>query len=174
MGKSKTEKSPKKSKQEKSSSEKTKEKIETEETEFNPANISAISFPMAEVNLKKKLLKVVKKATKHKHVKRGIKEVVKGIRKGDKGLVVLAGNISPIDVISHVPVLCEENNVPYIYVNSKEELGFAGLTKRPTSCIMIIPGGKGGKAPEYDEYKESFVEVSKTIKTINENAFSSA
>jgi hypothetical protein len=35
-------------------------------------------------------------------------------------LCVIAGNISPIDVITHVPILCEENGVPYIYVPSKE------------------------------------------------------
>lgn len=35
-------------------------------------------------------------------------------------LCVIAGNISPIDVITHLPILCEEANVPYIYVTSKE------------------------------------------------------
>ena len=35
-------------------------------------------------------------------------------------ICVIAGNISPIDVITHVPILCEEANVPYIYVPSKE------------------------------------------------------
>ena len=33
--------------------------------------------------------------------------------------VVIAGDISPIDVISHVPVTCEDNSVPYVYVPSK-------------------------------------------------------
>jgi hypothetical protein len=33
---------------------------------------------------------------------------------------VIAGNISPIDVITHVPVLCEEADIPYVYVPSKE------------------------------------------------------
>ena len=32
---------------------------------------------------------------------------------------IIAGDISPIDVISHVPVLCEDSKVPYIYVPSK-------------------------------------------------------
>ena len=32
----------------------------------------------------------------------------------------MAGDISPIDVITHIPVLCEENQIPYIYVPSKE------------------------------------------------------
>jgi H/ACA ribonucleoprotein complex subunit 2 len=33
---------------------------------------------------------------------------------------MIAGNISPIDVITHVPILCEEANIPYVYVPSKE------------------------------------------------------
>ena len=44
---------------------------------------------------------------------------MKGLRKGEKGIVVLAGDISPIDVISHLPVLCEDNDVPYVFVTSK-------------------------------------------------------
>jgi H/ACA ribonucleoprotein complex subunit 2 len=51
---------------------------------------------------------------------------------------VLAGNISPIDVITHVPVLCEDAGVPYIYVPSKEALGAAGGTKRPTSVMLVL------------------------------------
>lgn len=35
-------------------------------------------------------------------------------------LCIIAGNISPIDVITHVPILCEESNIPYIYVPTKE------------------------------------------------------
>ena len=35
-------------------------------------------------------------------------------------LVILAGDTSPIDVFSHIPVLCEENQIPYVYVPSKE------------------------------------------------------
>lgn len=33
--------------------------------------------------------------------------------------VVIAGDISPIDVISHIPIACEDNKVPYAYVPSK-------------------------------------------------------
>lgn len=34
-------------------------------------------------------------------------------------LCIIAGDISPIDVISHLPVFCEENEVPYVFVTSK-------------------------------------------------------
>ena len=58
-------------------------------------------------------------AASAKMLRRGVKEVVKGLRKGEKGFVVMAGDISPIDVISHLPVLCEDNDVPYVFVASK-------------------------------------------------------
>lgn len=35
-------------------------------------------------------------------------------------ICVLAGDISPIDVITHIPIVCEDNKVPYIFVPSKE------------------------------------------------------
>ena len=40
-------------------------------------------------------------------------------------------------VIAHVPIFCEEKGVPYIYVPSKEELGAASQTKRPTSIVLV-------------------------------------
>ncbi|KAJ2610195.1 snoRNA-binding protein [Coemansia sp. RSA 1365] len=121
-------------------------------------NLAPIAHPLADKKLAKKTLKTVKKAVKHRHVKRGVKEVVKGLRKGDKGLVVLAGNISPVDVLSHIPVLCEDNQVPYIFVPSREELGGSCSTKRPTCCLMIIPGGKGANGVAHEDYKETYEE----------------
>jgi len=64
----------------------------------------------------------------------------------------MAGDISPIDVISHIPVLCEEANIIYCYVPSKEDLGAASQTKRPTSCVLL-------SIKDGDEYKELFNEV---------------
>ena len=83
-------------------------------------------------------LQSVKKAAKAKLIFRGVKEVTKALRKKEKGfdrclvprliltlfrrnrICVFAGDISPIDVITHMPILCEEANVQYVYVPSKE------------------------------------------------------
>ena len=54
-----------------------------------------------------------------------------------QGLAIIAGDISPIEVIAHVPILCEEMGMPYVYVPSKEDLGTASQTKRPTSIVMM-------------------------------------
>lgn len=80
---------------------------------------------------------------------------------------MIAGDISPIDVITPLPILCEDHDVPYIYLPSKEELGQAGLTKRPTSCMLILPKPVKGKSEDDDDskdFKESFEDVRSKVK----------
>lgn len=73
-----------------------------------------------------------------------MKEVVKALRKGDKGLLLLASNITPVDVVSHLPLMAEEGaGVEYCWVLSKEELGAASGTKRATSCVLISSVSRG-------------------------------
>ncbi|KAF7724175.1 snoRNA-binding protein [Apophysomyces ossiformis] len=149
--------------------EKKEKKVKTEEGESSVIrHVSPIAHPLAEKKLTKKLFKTAKKASKVKHVRRGVKEVAKSLRKGEKGLVIIAGDISPIDVISHMPVLCEDHNVPYIFVPSKEELGEAVATKRPTSVAMIVLGGKQQKAETAEDYKEMYEECFEAAKKLNE------
>ncbi|KAG2077410.1 L30e-like protein [Suillus decipiens] len=132
-------------------------------------DLSPLAQPLAQKKLVKKLHKTIKKASKARQVKRGVKEVVKGIRKGEKGLLVLAADINPIDIISHLPVLSEEAQIPYVFVTSKEELGHASSTKRPTSCVMICPDQKrkvqkkDTEAEKDDDYRELYEECRKEV-----------
>ncbi|CAH0476845.1 unnamed protein product [Peronospora belbahrii] len=126
-------------------------------------HISIIAKPLATKKQTKRVYKVIKKATKVKGIKRGVKEVVKGIRKGEKGVCIIAGDISPVDVISHIPVLCEENDIPYIFTPSKVDLGASALSKRPTSCILITPKKAGFNVQEaYNELLEDVKQVQPT------------
>jgi len=69
--------------------------------------MNAMASPVAPKKLAKKLFKCVKQATKQKnHIRLGLRETQKYIRRGEKGLVVFAGNVSPIDIYSHMPVVC--------------------------------------------------------------------
>ena len=104
--------------------------------------VNVISQPLASKKSTKKAHKLVKKAAGTKAIRRGVKEVIKGIRKGEKGLAILAGDIFPIDVISHIPILLEEKDIPYLFVPSKQDLGAAACTKRPTSVVLIRPPSK--------------------------------
>ncbi|KAK4489384.1 hypothetical protein RD792_005193 [Penstemon davidsonii] len=135
--------------------------------------LAPIAKPLAGKKLSKRTLKLVRRAAEHKCLKRGVKEVVKSIRRGNKGVCVIAGNISPIDVITHVPVLCEEANIPYIYVSSKEDLANAGATKRPTCCVLVQTKPAKGELgqEELEKLKGEYDQVSSDITELANSLF---
>ena len=120
---------------------------------------SPIANPLAGKKLTKKVLKGIKKAAKAKAIRRGVKEVIKALKKGEKGVCVIAGDISPIDVIAHVPIFCEELSVPYVYVPSKEDLGTASQTKRPTSIVLMSCKADADYKEAYDEIQKEVAEI---------------
>jgi len=76
-----------------------------------------------------------------------------------------------MDVISHIPVLCEDHNIPYVYVPSRAELGAAGSTKRPTSVVMVMPreGKKEVGAGEGEgEWEEAYGELLKVARKLGQ------
>jgi len=140
-------------------------KMTVKEVDARPVGaLVPFANPLADDKVAKKVLKSVKKAAVNKSLKRGVKEVVKALRKSPfpshstaatspVGVVVLAADISPMDVISHIPVLCEDHGIPYVYVTSRAELGSASATKRPTSVVMVLPRSAGKNKKKEDEKK---------------------
>ncbi|KAL4879366.1 50S ribosomal protein L30e-like protein [Aspergillus karnatakaensis] len=141
------------------------------EAEVRPVGaLVPFAKPLLEDKQAKKALKSVKKAAVNKCLKRGVKEVVKALRKSPipapnetvsipNGVVILAADISPMDVISHIPVLCEDHGIPYIFVTSRAELGNAAATKRPTSVTMVVPKSAAKSKKIADEDDEDFSKV---------------
>ncbi|XP_026213365.1 H/ACA ribonucleoprotein complex subunit 2-like protein [Anabas testudineus] len=121
------------------------------------ANMNEIAQPLASKKLSKKLYKCVKKAAKVKNIRRGVKEVQKFINKGEKGIVVLAGDTLPIDVYSHLPLMCEDRNLPYAYIPSKVDLGSSAGSKRPTCVILIKP---------HEDYQDAYDECLEEVSTL--------
>ncbi|KAK6155918.1 hypothetical protein DH2020_010166 [Rehmannia glutinosa] len=166
--------------------------------------LAPIAKPLAGKKLCKRALKLVRRAAEQKCLKRGVKEVVKSIRRGNIGLIlrpmpcliaweqtivlftsfrntelapirlcVIAGNISPIDVITHVPILCEEANIPYVYVPSKEDLANAGATKRPTCCVLVLTKPTKGELgqEEQDKLKGDYDQLTSELSELVNSMF---
>ena len=66
-----------------------------------------------------------------------------------------------MDVISHLPIACEDHNMPYIYVRSRAELGDSAATKRPTSVVMLMENGvkKKNKQQQKEDKQEDKKDV---------------
>lgn len=114
---------------------------------------SPIAQPLIGGKLAARTAKLLKKASVAKGVKRGMPEVTKMIRKGKQGFVVLAGDIFPIDLVAHYPVLCEEKNVLYVFVSTRRELAGAMESKRPVSVVFVC-APTSSDSPYEKEYKQ--------------------
>ena len=76
-------------------------------------------------------------------IKKGTNEVTKAVERSSAAIVIMACDVEPPEILAHMPALCEERNVPYVYVPSKVELGNAIGLDKPTASIAIVDVGKG-------------------------------
>ena len=63
--------------------------------------------------------------------------MIKCINKDEAECVILAGDTEPIELIKHIPSICEEKSIPYCYIASKRHLGRACGISRPVVCCCI-------------------------------------
>jgi large subunit ribosomal protein L7Ae len=54
----------------------------------------------------------------------------------------MAEDVTPEEILAHMPILCEEKNIPYAYVPSKEELGSSAGLHIGTATVAILNTGK--------------------------------
>ncbi len=78
-------------------------------------------------------------------VRKGVNEVTKAIEREQAKLVLIAMDVNPPEIVMHLPPLCKEKNIPYIFTKSKEELGKAAGIQRPASSVAIIDPGPHAK-----------------------------
>ena len=92
------------------------------------------------------VLQAIEKARTTGKVRKGINEVTKAIERGKAELVAIAEDISPKEVAMHIPILCDEKNIPYVYVKTKKELGAAAGLEVGCSSVAISKSGDAKKA----------------------------
>ena len=132
-------------------------KIERPDYEELVTMLNIVSKPLASKKMTKKIYKLVKKCAKAKQLRRGVKDVSKALRKKEKGVIFFAGDVSPLDVYSHMPLICEENKIPYCFVPARIDLGLASQTKRACCVVMAKKGA---------EYADSYAEIKEAVKSM--------
>ena len=82
-------------------------------------------------------------------VSKGTNEVTKAIERSEADLVVIAGDVSPEEIVMHIPALAGERDIPYTFVPDKEELGLAaGLNVQSATVAITSTGGAQDKVEE--------------------------
>jgi U4/U6 small nuclear ribonucleoprotein SNU13 len=100
--------------------------------------INPKAFPLANAELTVAILDLVQQALNYKLLKKGANEATKTLNRGITDLIVMAANANPLENLLHLPLLCEEKNVPFVFVPSKIALGRAcGLSCPVVSCSIL-------------------------------------
>ena len=74
-------------------------------------------------------------------IKRGTNETTKAVERAVAKLVYIAEDVEPPEIVAHLPLLCEERKIYYIFVPSKSKLGAStGLDVRTAAACIIEPG----------------------------------
>lgn len=95
--------------------------------------------------LQERVLLVVEKATKDKKIRVGINEVTKMVERGQAKFVVVAQDVSPQEIVLHLPVICKEKNVPFGMVSSKKQLGEKAGLKVGASAVAVMDDSESKK-----------------------------
>jgi large subunit ribosomal protein L7Ae len=75
-------------------------------------------------------------------VRKGTNETTKAIERAQAKLVIIAEDVDPPEVVAHLPLLCEERKIPYIFVPSKDKIGNAVGIDVPAASVCIVKEGE--------------------------------
>jgi len=78
--------------------------------------------------------------------RKGTNESTKAIERGSAKLVVIAEDVEPPQIVAHLPILCDERKIAYLFVPSKLELGKSAGLDVGSAAVSILEPGDGAEA----------------------------
>lgn len=76
------------------------------------------------------------------------------MNRGISEFIIMAADTEPIEILLHLPLLCEDKNVPYVFVPSKVALGRACGVSRPVIAASITSNDASQLKPQINKIKE--------------------
>lgn len=102
----------------------------------------------------------VEKARDTGKIVTGTNEVTKTIERNEADLVVIAGNVTPEEIVMHIPALAEEKDVPFTFVPEKEELGLAaGVNVQAASVAVTSTGNADDEIEDVQRKAQELLEA---------------
>jgi len=119
----------------------------------------AKAWPLADSELNDQILELVSQAGQYKQLKKGANEATKTLNRGIAEVIILTADTEPLEILLHLPLVCEEKNVPYIFVESKAALGRACNVSRPVIAASVTTS-------EHRELQSQLESIKKAIDKI--------
>ena len=88
-------------------------------------------------------------------VKKGTNETTKAVERGTAELVFVAEDVSPEEIVMHLPELSDEKGIPYVFIETQDELGrAAGLEVGSAAAAIVDAGDAEGDVEDIAEKVE--------------------
>ncbi len=83
----------------------------------------------------------------------------KTLNRGIAEFLVLAADAEPLEILLHLPLLCEDKNVPYVFVPSKVALGRACGVSRPVISCSVTSNDASNLKDQIQTMKDSIEQL---------------
>ncbi|TPX51819.1 hypothetical protein SeMB42_g00518 [Synchytrium endobioticum] len=123
-------------------------------------DVNPKAFPLADPQLSNKIMDLVQQASHYKQLKKGANEATKTLNRGIAEFIVMTADTDPLEILLHLPLLCEDKNVPYVFVPSKQALGRACGVTRPVIAASVTQNDASELKAQIDAIK---IEIEKLL-----------
>lgn len=96
--------------------------------------------------LSDKVLQLLEMAKNSGKIRKGTNEATKAVEKSAAQIVIIAEDVEPEEIVMHLPALCDEKKVPYVFVPNKQDIGRAVGVDVPMAAAAITDAGEGKSA----------------------------
>ena len=93
-------------------------------------------------DLEERALEALEVARDTGTVKKGTNETTKAIERGNADLVFVAEDVTPEEIVMHLPELADEKGIPYIFVESQDDVGHAAGLEVGSAAAAITDAGE--------------------------------
>jgi len=92
-------------------------------------------------DLQERALEALEVARDTGSVKKGTNETTKAVERGNASIVYVAEDVSPEEIVMHLPELAEEKGIPTIFVETQDELGNAAGLEVGSAAAAVVDAG---------------------------------
>jgi len=92
-----------------------------------------------------KVLEAIEVAKATGKIRKGTNEVTKAIERSEAKLVAIAKDVTPPEIVMHLPLLSEEKGIVAVEVPTREDLGASAGLDVPTTAVAIVQEGEAKK-----------------------------
>lgn len=117
-----------------------------------------VKFEIPE-EIQNKALEALEVARDTGKVKKGSNEATKAVERNTAQLVLIGSDVEPEEIVMHLPQLCEEKQIPFVYITKQNDIGSASGLEVGSAAAAIVKPGKA---------KDLVEEIAKQIAALRE------